>query len=555
MVGREYEAGGIAKDGAKLVTAVACANVPKFTVIFGGLVRRGELRDVRASLRAAAALDVAERPHLRDGRRAGREGAHDGGRRCRPTSRATIARYEDEGSPYHSTARLWDDGVIDPLDTRKVLALGLDAASRAPIEPTRFRGLPDVSERRVVTRDGPVATLTLDRPDRRNALDPELIVAAHRRRRRRRPRRRRAGRGAAPARAPRSRAGADLEWMRGEPRPARRGAEPRGRGGASRTRSRPSTRARRPWSPACTARRSAGGAGLVACADVAVAERRDTRSRSPRCGSACSRRRSRPYVFRAIGPGATRALFTTGRRVRRRTRRCASVSCTEVVPADGLDDAVARGRRRVPGAVARRPSPRASGWCATPPPALHAARPARADRRAPAWATKGREGVDGLPREADPVVVPSTTPDREPRRDRRADRARVPRSWVSSVVACSDAGDEDALARRARGRRRAGALVPGCGRDRRGGGRRRRRRGPPRLRVPVRGPRSPRRPWRQGSGGSGRRRRRCAPRRQGSARVALAEAGGRAGRPGVASRRPRRRLARAAAASSARRCS
>jgi acetyl-CoA carboxylase carboxyltransferase component len=51
---------------------------------------------------------------------------------------ATIERYEREGSPYHSTARLWDDGVIDPLDTRKVLALGLDAASRAPIEPTTF---------------------------------------------------------------------------------------------------------------------------------------------------------------------------------------------------------------------------------------------------------------------------------------------------------------------------------------------------------------------------------------------------------------------------------
>jgi acetyl-CoA carboxylase carboxyltransferase component len=50
----------------------------------------------------------------------------------------TVARYEREGDPYHATARLWDDGVIDPLDTRRVLALGLDAASRAPIEPTRF---------------------------------------------------------------------------------------------------------------------------------------------------------------------------------------------------------------------------------------------------------------------------------------------------------------------------------------------------------------------------------------------------------------------------------
>ena len=81
MVGREYEEGGIARDGAKLVMAVACADVPKFTVVDGRLVRRGELRDVRPRLRPAPALDVAERPDLGHGRRAGGDRAHDGRRR------------------------------------------------------------------------------------------------------------------------------------------------------------------------------------------------------------------------------------------------------------------------------------------------------------------------------------------------------------------------------------------------------------------------------------------------------------------------------------------
>jgi acetyl-CoA carboxylase carboxyltransferase component len=137
MVGREYEAGGIAKDGAKLVTAVACANVPKFTVIVGGSFGAGNYAmcgraygprqlwmwpnariSVMGGVQAAKVLTAV-----------GGDAQHE---------EATIDRYEREGSPYHSTARLWDDGVIDPLDTRKVLALGLDAASRAPLEPTTF---------------------------------------------------------------------------------------------------------------------------------------------------------------------------------------------------------------------------------------------------------------------------------------------------------------------------------------------------------------------------------------------------------------------------------
>ena len=137
MVGREYEAGGIAKDGAKLVTAVACANVPKFTVIIGGSFGAG---NYAMCGRAYGPRQLWMWPNARISVMGGRQAAAvlttvGGDPADEP---ATIARYEDEGSPYHSTARLWDDGVIDPLDTRKVLALGLDAASRAPIEPTTF---------------------------------------------------------------------------------------------------------------------------------------------------------------------------------------------------------------------------------------------------------------------------------------------------------------------------------------------------------------------------------------------------------------------------------
>ena len=137
MVGREYEAGGIAKDGAKLVTAVACANVPKFTVIIGGSFGAG---NYAMCGRAYGPRQLWMWPNARISVMGGRQAASVlttvGGDPDR--ERETIERYEREGNPYHATARLWDDGVIDPLDTRKVLALGLDAASRAPLEPTTF---------------------------------------------------------------------------------------------------------------------------------------------------------------------------------------------------------------------------------------------------------------------------------------------------------------------------------------------------------------------------------------------------------------------------------
>jgi acetyl-CoA carboxylase carboxyltransferase component len=137
MVGREYEAGGIAKDGAKLVTAVACADVPKFTVIVGGSFGAG---NYAMCGRAYGPRQLWMWPNARisvmGGTQAARVLTTVGGDPAREPE--TIERYEREGSPWFSTARLWDDGVIDPLDTRKVLALGLDAASRAPREATRF---------------------------------------------------------------------------------------------------------------------------------------------------------------------------------------------------------------------------------------------------------------------------------------------------------------------------------------------------------------------------------------------------------------------------------
>jgi 3-methylcrotonyl-CoA carboxylase beta subunit len=137
MVGREYEAGGIARDGAKLVTAVSCAQVPKFTVVIGGSFGAG---NYAMCGRAYGPRQLWMWPNARISVMGGLQAAKvltavGGDPADEPR---TIERYEREGSPYHSTARLWDDGVIDPLSTRRVLALGLDAASRAPVPATTF---------------------------------------------------------------------------------------------------------------------------------------------------------------------------------------------------------------------------------------------------------------------------------------------------------------------------------------------------------------------------------------------------------------------------------
>jgi 3-methylcrotonyl-CoA carboxylase beta subunit len=146
MVGREYENGGIAKDGAKLVTAVACSVVPKLTVVVGGSFGAGNYGmcgrafdprflwmwpNARISVMGGEQASSVLATVRRDGFEARGEewSAAD-----EEAFRAPILRaYEHQGSPYYSTARLWDDGVIDPADTRRVLGMGLAVASRAPV--------------------------------------------------------------------------------------------------------------------------------------------------------------------------------------------------------------------------------------------------------------------------------------------------------------------------------------------------------------------------------------------------------------------------------------
>jgi 3-methylcrotonyl-CoA carboxylase beta subunit len=148
MVGKKYENGGIAKDGAKLVTAVACASVPKFTVLIGGSFGAGNYGmcgraysprflwmwpnsriSVMGGEQAAGVLAQVKRDQLGDAWSAEEE----------ETFKAPIRdQYERQGHPYYASARLWDDGVIDPAQTREVLSLALEASLNAPVEPTRF---------------------------------------------------------------------------------------------------------------------------------------------------------------------------------------------------------------------------------------------------------------------------------------------------------------------------------------------------------------------------------------------------------------------------------
>ncbi len=143
MVGKEYENRGIAKDGAKLVTAVACAEVPKFTVIIGGSFGAG---NYGMCGRAYSPRQLWMWPNARISVMGGQQAASVLSTvrgEMEPQAKAAfeapiLEKYEREGSPYYSSARLWDDGIIDPLDTRRVIALGLEAASQAKATPTRF---------------------------------------------------------------------------------------------------------------------------------------------------------------------------------------------------------------------------------------------------------------------------------------------------------------------------------------------------------------------------------------------------------------------------------
>jgi acetyl-CoA carboxylase carboxyltransferase component len=151
IVGKEYENRGIAKDGAKMVMAVANAQVPKFTVIIGGSFGAG---NYAMCGRAYEPRQLWMWPNARISVMGGQQAASvlltvrldnlaERGRTMSPEEQEAFQRpiletYEREGSPYFSTARLWDDGIIDPTDTRMVLALGISAALNAPIPPTQF---------------------------------------------------------------------------------------------------------------------------------------------------------------------------------------------------------------------------------------------------------------------------------------------------------------------------------------------------------------------------------------------------------------------------------
>ncbi|HYI11047.1 MAG TPA: carboxyl transferase domain-containing protein [Thermoanaerobaculia bacterium] len=151
MVGKQYERGGIAKDGAKMVHAVANSSVPKFTVIIGGSFGAGNYGmcgraysprflwmwpnariSVMGGEQAAGVLTTVKRDQLA---RAGQELSAE---EERSIADPVLAKYEEEGSPYYSTARLWDDGVIDPAETRIYLGLGLSIAYNAPLPEPRF---------------------------------------------------------------------------------------------------------------------------------------------------------------------------------------------------------------------------------------------------------------------------------------------------------------------------------------------------------------------------------------------------------------------------------
>jgi 3-methylcrotonyl-CoA carboxylase beta subunit len=151
MVGKKYEASGIARDGAKMVTAVSCAKVPKFTVIIGGSYGAGNYGmcgraysprflwmwpnarvSVMGGQQAASVLATVRR----DGIEA--KGGSWSREEEESFKQPILEQYDRQGHPYYASARLWDDGVIAPEDTRRVLALGLSAALNAPVEETKF---------------------------------------------------------------------------------------------------------------------------------------------------------------------------------------------------------------------------------------------------------------------------------------------------------------------------------------------------------------------------------------------------------------------------------
>lgn len=151
MIGKTFEQGGIAKHGAKMVTAVSCANVPKFTIIIGGSFGAGNYAmcgraysprqlwmwpnariSVMGGEMAASVLSTVRQDNLKTQGKEWQEGEKEA------FEQEIKQQFETQGHPYYASARLWDDGIIDPADTRKTLARGLTAASNAPIAQTQY---------------------------------------------------------------------------------------------------------------------------------------------------------------------------------------------------------------------------------------------------------------------------------------------------------------------------------------------------------------------------------------------------------------------------------
>ena len=184
MVGKEYEAGGIARDGAKLVTAVACAEVPKFTVIIGGSFGAG---NYGMCGRAYSPRQLWMWPNARISVMGGEQAATVLTMVGDADPDEITAKYEEEGNPYYSTARLWDDGIIDPLDTRRVLALGhLRRAERAD-SGDGLRRFQDVNVLFGGSRRIRVSLYDLADPDKevaRERQNPQAVTGDDRRMRR-----------------------------------------------------------------------------------------------------------------------------------------------------------------------------------------------------------------------------------------------------------------------------------------------------------------------------------------------------------------------------------
>ncbi|HCI47930.1 MAG TPA: methylcrotonoyl-CoA carboxylase, partial [Rhodospirillaceae bacterium] len=151
MVGQKYESGGIAKDGAKMVTAVSCANVPKLTMVIGGSFGAGNYGMCgRAYQPRLMFMWPNARISVMGGEQAAtvlaqvrRDAIEAKGGDWSEAEEAAFKQpirdqYEHQGHPYYASARLWDDGIIDPADSRRVLGLSLMAALNAPIQPTKF---------------------------------------------------------------------------------------------------------------------------------------------------------------------------------------------------------------------------------------------------------------------------------------------------------------------------------------------------------------------------------------------------------------------------------